>query len=67
MSLFSNCEICETCKDAVFHQCCGSFCYCKADHADEVDYIKGNCEFKREHPDMKQEAVTKDGNFEKEE
>ena len=48
MSLFSNEEICDGCKFAVFHECCGSFCRCEIGHAEDCDYCRGECEHKKE-------------------
>ena len=41
MSLYTHEEVCEDCVNAVFHNCCGSFCSCKVD--DEINPIDGSC------------------------
>ena len=42
MPLFMNEEVCENCRHAVFHKCCGSFCRCKV--GAEIDPICGHCD-----------------------
>jgi hypothetical protein len=46
MSLFSNDEVCETCRKAIFHDCCKTFCRCIDDH--DINGISGDCDFKVE-------------------
>ena len=48
MSLYSHDEVCETCKFAEFHSCCGQFCYCKEGHEEDMSALLGTCEFKEE-------------------
>lgn len=60
MSLFSLMEICEPCKYAVIHDCCGSFCYCTENHTGSVDYCKGICEYNSERGESKHKDSNND-------
>ena len=52
MSFYSCEEICEGCKYAVFHKCCGSFCKCEIGHASDCDIMRGNCEYFEEEEEQ---------------
>jgi hypothetical protein len=36
-------EVCEGCKYAVIHNCCGKFCHCEEGHEEKIDHSKGIC------------------------
>jgi hypothetical protein len=38
--------ICEGCKDAEWHDCCASFCHCKAELEGKADLVNGECRYK---------------------
>ena len=46
MSLYTEEEVCEGCRNAHFHKCCGSFCYCREDH--KINGMDDTCDFKEE-------------------
>lgn len=46
MSLYFMEEICEGCRLAQFHLCCGNFCKCADGHEENVDFMHGKCEHK---------------------
>lgn len=35
--------VCEGCILAHFHECCGNFCNCELDLANDVDLVNGEC------------------------
>ena len=46
MSLYTFNEICRNCKNAVWHECCKSFCHCKIGEISEVNHYDGTCKHK---------------------
>jgi hypothetical protein len=48
MSLYSEEEVCQECKKAVFHKCCKKFCRCKDGNEAYRNFYNGTCEYKTE-------------------
>ncbi len=47
MSLYAMEEICDGCLNAVFHECCRSFCNCKAQRKVIISNRDGSCSHRK--------------------